>query len=155
MAGVGRSQFLTLPSEEVGIGSQFRKSIPDFASKVKELTSSSSFQFLPLLEGNSGIRNQCQKWIPHFRSIKWWIPELKWGIDKNVLLKVSINFLNFYQSILNLSLYFHILWQSDHVQLQTLKFSFLVCFLRLISKKLGILIKLYLKCQNYCKKFRI
>ena len=57
MAGVGRSQFLTLPSEEVGIGSQFRKSIPDFVSKVKELTSGIEDQFLPLLEGNSSIGN--------------------------------------------------------------------------------------------------
>ena len=80
MAGVGRSQFLTLPSEEVGIGSQFWKSISGFISKVKELTLSYSCQFLSLLEGNSGIGNQCQKWIPHFRSVKWSIPELKWGI---------------------------------------------------------------------------
>ena len=32
---------------------------------------------------------QFWKWIPHFRSIKWSIPELKLGIEKNVLLKVS------------------------------------------------------------------
>ena len=89
LVGRGGSQFLTLPSEEVGIGSQFRKSIPDFISKVKELTSSYSCQFLPLLKGNSSIGNQCRKWIPHFRSVKWWIQALKWGIEKNVLLKVS------------------------------------------------------------------
>ena len=53
------------------------------------MTSSYSCQFLPLLEGNSSIGNQCQKRIPHFRSIKWWNPDLKWGIEKNVLLKVS------------------------------------------------------------------
>ena len=36
------------------------------------------------------MHSQCRKWIPHFRSVKWWILELKWGIEKkNVLLKVS------------------------------------------------------------------
>ena len=61
------------------------------------MTSSSSYQFLPLLEGNSGIGNQCRKWIPHFRSVKWWILELKWGIEKHVLHKVSnILTLNFF-----------------------------------------------------------
>ena len=90
--------------KEVGIEPQFLaspsrrglKSIPDFISKVKELTSSYSCQFLPFLEGNSGIGNWCPKWIPHFRSVKWWIPELKWGIEKNVLLKVSINTLTLF-----------------------------------------------------------
>ena len=99
MAGVGRSQFLTLPSEEVGIGSQFWKSIPGFISKVKELTFSYSCQFLSLLEGNSGIGNQCQKWIPLFRSIKWWIllkvSNMFWGI--------KIFFEHFYQIFLNFS----------------------------------------------------
>ena len=49
LAGVGRTQFLTLPSEEVGIGSQFWKSIPDFISEVKKLTFGIEDQFLPLL----------------------------------------------------------------------------------------------------------
>ena len=34
---------------------QFRKSIPVFISKVKEFTSLIEDQFLPLLDGNSGI----------------------------------------------------------------------------------------------------
>ena len=70
---------------EIRIHPQFWKSIPDFISKVKELNSGIEDQFLPLLEGNSGIVNRCQKWIPHFRSVKWWIPELKWGIEKKLL----------------------------------------------------------------------
>ena len=78
-----------LPSKEEGIGRSRKKSIPDFISRVKELTSSINSQFLPLLEGNSGIVKRCRKWIPHFRSVKWWILELKWGIEKNVLLKLS------------------------------------------------------------------
>ena len=36
----------------------------------------------------SGI--QFRKWIPHFIGVKWSMLELKWGIEKNVLLKVSI-----------------------------------------------------------------
>ena len=70
------SQFLPLSEGNSGIG--------------QELTSGIDSQFLPILEGNFGIRNQCWKWIPHFKSVKWWIPEFKWGIEKNILLKVSI-----------------------------------------------------------------
>ena len=40
--------------KEVGIHSQFQKSIPDFISKVKELTSRIK---RPILEGDSGIGN--------------------------------------------------------------------------------------------------
>ena len=47
--------------KEDGIHSQFRKSIPNFKSKVKELTSRIEYQFLPLLEGNSGIGNSIPK----------------------------------------------------------------------------------------------
>ena len=43
--------------KEVGIHSQFWKSISDFISKVKELTSGIEDQFLPLSEGNSSIGN--------------------------------------------------------------------------------------------------
>ena len=39
--------------KEVGIHSQFQKSIPDFISKVKELTSGIVNEFQPLLEGNA------------------------------------------------------------------------------------------------------
>ena len=43
--------------KEVGIHPQFRKSIPDFISEVKELTYGIEDQCLPLLVGNSGIGN--------------------------------------------------------------------------------------------------
>ena len=91
--------------------------LPSKSGRNWELMPEVNSQFLPLLEGNSGIGKeltsgidsqfrkwiphfrsikwsipalgiQFRKWTPHFRSIKWSIPELKWGIEKNLLLCV-------------------------------------------------------------------
>ena len=66
-----------------------------------------------LLELNSQCRNyllkvvgidpQFWKSIPHFRSVKWSILELKWGIEKNVLLKVSTMYI--WKSFLSVSIF--------------------------------------------------
>ena len=59
--GIGPQFQMSIPEyllKEIGIHPQFWKSIPDFISKVMELTSGIEDQFLPLLEGNSGIAFQ-------------------------------------------------------------------------------------------------
>ena len=142
MVGRGGSQFLTLHSKYLG---RNWFSIPDFVSKVKELTSSSSFQFLPLLEGNSGIGNLCWKWILHFRSVKWWILELKWGIDKNVLLKVSIRNAKFLISSFASNIFFQKMLSNYLVYFQT---RIRICML--LSENIGIcnLLGLYLNFLN-------
>jgi len=58
--------------KEIRIHPQFRKSIPDFISKVKELTSGIEDAFLTLLERNLVMHLQFQKWIPQFRGVKSW-----------------------------------------------------------------------------------
>ena len=69
------------------------------------MTSGIEDEFQSLLEGKVrkvilALHSQFQKWIPTFRSLKWWFPELKWGIKQNVLLKVSnvFNITLFYSS---------------------------------------------------------
>ena len=57
---------------EIGIHPQFRKLIPSFISKVKELTSGIEDAFLTLLERNLVMHLQFQKWIPQFRGVKSW-----------------------------------------------------------------------------------